>query len=352
MTHDDPGEMDCHYRLVRVRGRVQRAELTADGRTEFELEIGGHRLRARLEAAAASLVEALVDRPLASVTGVLKVSFENNVNTGRGVTIQSLTLLMRDASDLVPEPDAESRRRGLVRLSRTAGLWSLLPLALLVVWVRLRAIRQRDRVAAVSADRRRLAEELHDTIAQHLSGARLLLFSVQNESDRLSEASRGALAMAGDILESARREMRDAILNLQSDEMMMRPPKDLLKILAAKANAAGGARVRTMLRGLPSDMSTAEKTDLIAFAQEAMTNAVKHGRAARILLVSDPLRGGGFAFSVLNDGEPFDAEAARGPETGHFGLSSMRERAARNGYALSFGRRNGWNAVRIERKKR
>lgn len=352
MTHDDPGEMDCHYRLVRVRGRVLRAELTADGRTEFELEIGGHRLRARLESAAASLVEALVDRPLASVAGVLKVSFENNVNTGRGVTIQSLTLLMRDASDLVPEPDAESRRRGLVRLSRTAGLWSLLPLALLVVWVRLRAIRQRDRVAAVSADRRRLAEELHDTIAQHLSGARLLLFSVQNESDRLSEASRGALAMAGDILESARREMRDAILNLQSDEMMMRPPKDLLKILAAKANAAGGARVRTMLRGLPSDMSTAEKTDLIAFAQEAMTNAVKHGRAARILLVSDPLRGGGFAFSVLNDGEPFDAEAALGPETGHFGLSSMRERAARNGYALSFGRRNGWNAVRIERKKR
>lgn len=239
LTHDDPGEMDCHYRLVRVRGRVQRAELTADGRTEFELEIGGHRLRARLESAAASLVEALVDRTLASVTGVLKVSFENNVNTGRSVTIQSLTLLMRDA-----------------------------------------------------------------------------------------------------------------ILNLQSDEMMMRPPKDLLKILAAKANAAGGARVRTMLRGLPSDMSTAEKTDLIVFAQEAMTNAVKHGRAARILLVSDPLRGGGFAFSVLNDGEPFDAGAALGLETGHFGLSGMRERAACNGYALSFGQRNGWNAVRIERKKR
>lgn len=352
MTHDDPGEMDCHYRLVRMRGRAIRTELTADGHLEVELDIGGHRLIARLDEGEESLADALEDRPLVSVTGVLKVSFENNVNTGRGVTIQSLTLLMRDASDLVIEPDAESRRRGLLRLLKAVGLWSLLPLAALVFWVRLRALRQRDRVAAVSADRRRLAEELHDTIAQHLSGARLLLYSVQNESDRLSEASRGALAMAGDILESARREMRDAILNLQSDEMMMRPPRDLLKMIAAKANAASGARVRTMLRGLPADMSTAEKTDLIAFAQEAMTNAVKHGHAARILLVSDPLKGGGFAFSVFNDGEPFDAETALGPETGHFGLSGMRERATRNGYALSFGRRDGWNEVRIERKKR
>ena len=352
MTHNDPGEYDCHYRLVRVSGRVVRTEVFSDGHVELELSVGRHRLTARMEAVPPTLPDGLEDRPMVTLTGVLKVDFENNVNTGRGVTIKSLTLLMRDGTDITVAPDSESRRRWFLRTLKAVGLWSLLPLALLVVWVRVRAIRQRDRVAAVSADRRRLAEELHDTIAQHLSGARLLLYSVQGEAENLSEASRGALAMAGDVLESARREMRDAILNLQSDEMMMSSPKEILKMIARKANVSGGAKVRTMLRGLPTVMKSEEKTDLIAFAQEAMTNAVKHGHAARILLVSDPLKGGGFAFSVFNDGEPFDAEAALGPETGHFGLSSMRERATRNGYTLSFGQRNGWNEVRIERKRK
>ena len=83
--------------------------------------------------------------------------------------------------------------------------------------------------------------------------------------------------------------------------------------------------------------------------QEAVSNAVKHGRARRIAIVSDPLPGGGFALSVLNDGAPFDAATALGPETGHFGISGMRARAARSGFALSFARRRGWTEVRLER---
>ncbi|MBQ1344875.1 MAG: hypothetical protein IIY62_00795, partial [Kiritimatiellae bacterium] len=201
-----------------------------------------------------------------------------------------------------------------------------------------------------AADRKRMAEELHDTIAQYLSGARLLLYSVQGEAHALPEAARGAVAMAGDILETARRELRDKILNLQSDELMLRPIARLLKGVAARANAASGAKVHAVLRGLPADMSAQTKNDVLAMVQEAVSNAVKHGRARRIAIVSDPLPGGGFALSVLNDGAPFDASAALGPETGHFGLSSLRERAARNGFTLTFGERKGWTEVRIERR--
>ena len=350
LAYGDPGEFDCHYRLVRLRGRITSANVLPDGRTELNLLVGNHRLTALLEASQPGLAARLVDQPLADLTGVVKVRYDTNIEKGRGLSIQDLTLLMRAADDLVILPDSAARGRRFMRIGRTIGLWSLIPMAALAFWMRARAIRQRERSAAVAEDRKRMAEELHDTIAQYLSGARLLLFSVQAESAALSEASRGAVSMAGDILETARRELRDKILNLQSDELMLRPIVQLLKGFAAKANATSGARVRTLLRGLPADMPAQMKNDVLATVQEAVTNAVKHGHARRIAIVSDPIVPDGYALSVLNDGAKFDASSALGPETGHFGLSSMRERAARNGFVLKIGERKGWTEVRLERR--
>ena len=42
------------------------------------------------------------------------------------------------------------------------------------------------------------------------------------------------------------------------------------------------------------------------------------------MIVSDPIEdGGGFVLKALNDGAPFDVNAALGPETGHFGLAGI-----------------------------
>ena len=48
-----------------------------------------------------------------------------------------------------------------------------------------------------------------------------------------------------------------------------------------------------------------------------------------------------------NDGEAFDPSKAVGPETGHFGLSGMRERAKRIGAALAIESVGGWTEVRL-----
>lgn len=347
----DSGEYDCHYRLVKIAGRVLSVDRLPDGIAELTLAVGAHRVIARV-AAGAGLPEALFDEPPVIVSGVLKVRYGIKDAFARGLTIEGFTLLMRDLDDLKVLSDAVTARRRFARLATRLGLWLLFPLAVLAAWMWVRAVRQRERSEAVAADRKRMAEELHDTIAQYLSGARLLLFSVQGEADHLSEASRGAVSMAGDILETARRELRDKILNLQSDELLMRPIAQLLRGIAAKANAASGARVRTLLRGLPAEMSAQMKNDVLATVQEAISNAVKHGHARKVVVVSDPIVPDGYALSVLNDGAKFDASSALGPETGHFGLSSMRERAARNGFKLSFGERKGWTEVRLERKGR
>ena len=81
--------------------------------------------------------------------------------------------------------------------------------------------------------------------------------------------------------------------------------------------------------------------------REAVTNAVKHGRPDNIALVCDAGKDC-MVLRVLNDGAPFEASKALGPETGHFGLAGMRERAARSGMRLSFGHEGRWTYTRLE----
>ena len=92
------------------------------------------------------------------------------------------------------------------------------------------------------------------------------------------------------------------------------------------------------------------KRDLLAIVSEAIGNAVKHGGAANVIVVSEGDGAGAFTLDVLNDGAPFSADAAPGPEKGHFGISNMRERAARSGMTLTFGEKRGYVAVTLERR--
>jgi len=114
----------------------------------------------------------------------------------------------------------------------------------------------------------------------------------------------------------------------------------------------GKTRVRSFLSGLPADLPIRVKRDLLAIASEAIGNAVRHGGAKNVIVVSEGDDAGAFTLRVLNDGEPFSVDAAPGPEEGHFGISNMRERAMRSGMSLTFGENRGYVAVILERPAR
>ena len=132
--------------------------------------------------------------------------------------------------------------------------------------------------------------------------------------------------------------------------MFDRKPEDVFREMMRHLDR-GKVNARCRLRGLPDHLPGALFSDLIGIVQEATTNAIKHGRAKNIVLVSDPLTGDGvrgFVLRVLNDGEPFDAATALGPESGHFGLAGMRERAKRNGMRISWETKDKWTSVKVE----
>ena len=184
-----------------------------------------------------------------------------------------------------------------------------------------------------------MAEDIHDTIEQHLVGAGMLL-----KLSKIKEAQ--------DILVRAKREVRDVVWGLKNDDMMRLSPADMLRNLAHEENTKGLYRVDTRLEGLPPSLDAAAMRDLSLIVRESIGNAVKHGGARKIAISSDPLEGGGWMLRVSNDGTPFDPESAPGAAEGHFGLEGMKQRARRIGATVRFERRGAGMVLILEKRAR
>lgn len=215
----------------------------------------------------------------------------------------------------------------------------------------LRFSSEKRRLSILSAERKRMAADLHDTLEQHLAGARMMLNTAVEFSKDVPAEVKAAVANANEILAHAKAEVRARVYDMRSDVLFSQGPEKVLKGMANRLNLAGRVHVRTHLRGLPESLPEALFSELVFIIGEAVTNAIKHGKCQTIILASDPLparRGNGFALSVANDGEPFDPAKALGPEAGHYGLSGMRERARRAGIRLEFFLKDRWMTLRLE----
>lgn len=231
-----------------------------------------------------------------------------------------------------------------------AALLAVAVVVLLAVWLRSR--RKRHMLEAIARDRKRIAGDLHDTIEQHLATAKILLSGALRRKNIPDEIADAIKAAAG-VLVNTKVEVRDAVMDLRGESTTFATLADELKAAAKRMTASGTVNVRTSLNALPADLAVSVRRDIVAIVREAMTNAIKHGKAKRIVLVADSLGQlrvrGGFVLRILNDGEKFDAAAALGPEAGHFGLFGMKERALRSGLSLSFVSDDKWCGVKIVR---
>ena len=232
-------------------------------------------------------------------------------------------------------------RAGVVFLSVVAAV---LLVILLVGLFRMRRRRIADR--AVTLERQRMAADLHDTIEQHLAGVKILLTCAM-KPEGVPQETKKVLEQAAAMLIHAKSEVRSTIMNLRSAGDDKSLAGHFQEIAASLRRS--GLSVKVLLRGVPERMDAARLGDLLLITREAVTNAVKHGKAKTVVIVSDPLPDAeGFVLKVLNDGAPFDPVNALGPETGHFGIAGMRERASRSGFMLDFLVDGKWTVVKVE----
>jgi signal transduction histidine kinase len=165
---------------------------------------------------------------------------------------------------------------------------------------------------AVIDDRRRLARELHDGVVQELSYIRSEAHLITTED--------GVRRRIVDSVDRATDEARAAIDTLGSE---VGEPLGLLLHSAARQVAERYGGQVTVDLDVSIDATAEQSHDLVRITREAVSNAIRHGRASNIGigLLRDH---GGRRLVVHDDGRGFDPDASDSPG---YGMTSMRERA-------------------------
>ena len=181
---------------------------------------------------------------------------------------------------------------------------------------------------AALEERSRLARDLHDSITQALFAAALKAEAMAQ--DEAAASGRAATAQElRRLTRGALAQMRTLLLELRSQALGDVPIEQLLRNVVEATEGRASINVELRLRGKvepPRELHTA----LYRVTQEALNNVVRHSGAvnASVTLQVEPSR---VLLQVHDDGCGF----VPGPLSGsHFGLQSMRERAAEIGAEL------------------
>ncbi len=186
-----------------------------------------------------------------------------------------------------------------------------------------------NRDAGVTSERERLAREIHDTIAQDLTG---LVLITQRARRELGSGALEAVAQQLELLEENARaalaETRALVAASAPVSLSNAGVRDAVERLAERFERETSIRVASEIGELPPlDRDT--EVVLLRCAQESLANVRKHS-AATAATVSIRSTAASVMLEVSDNGHGFDPQV---PSTG-FGLDGMRERLALVGGSL------------------
>jgi len=232
------------------------------------------------------------------------------------VAIVTVVGLFSSIGDVTREHSAE-RKRMVAQLEETIRENEGLQAQLLV----------QAREAGVLDERQRIAREIHDTIAQGLTGVITQLHAAERAIDvGGDEFARRHLENATTLARESLAEARRSVHAVGPSELESTRLPDAIAAAAAEWSSLQGVAVEVTTTGDVRQLHPEAEVTLLRVAQEALANAGKHAGASRVgltLSYMDDVT----TLDVRDDGAGFDpARAGRG---GGFGLISMRQRVDR-----------------------
>ena len=199
------------------------------------------------------------------------------------------------------------------------------------------------RLGAVLDERLRIARELHDVVAHHVSGIGVQAAAARRVMDKDPSAAEVALGRIESGSRDAVTQMRGLLGTLRQRESPGRdvahPPQPGLGDIAELARSRDGASMRVVHEVVETDEGgVASVPDAIGHslyrtAQEALTNVTKHS-SARTARVAVRVDGGHVEVEVTDDGRPRPGSSGTG--MGHLGI---RERIASHRGVVEIGPR-------------
>jgi len=183
--------------------------------------------------------------------------------------------------------------------------------------------------SAVMAERRRLAGEIHDTLAQEFAGILRHLEAVRKPEGIESYINCECLARARELAKSGLEDTRRMLMALRPKPLDGATLSDALQKLAERFSSDWGMICKFRAEGPAQEIPVEIEDELFRVAQESLCNVRKHSRATS---ASISLRyGTGVVVLMIKDnGQGFATATGQQPGRGH-GLSTMSERAQRLG---------------------
>ncbi|TDC39542.1 sensor histidine kinase [Micromonospora sp. 15K316] len=191
------------------------------------------------------------------------------------------------------------------------------------------------REAGVTDERQRMAREIHDTLAQGLTGIITQLEAAGQARDRQADWRRhveNAVALARESLSEARRSVR--AVRPEALESARLP--DALGELTRRWSAINEVRAEVSVTGEAHPLHPEVEVTLLRTAQEALANVARHAKATRVGLTLSYMEDV-VTLDVRDDGIGFEPDVRAVPRQadGGYGLTAMRQRVTGVGGELT-----------------
>ncbi len=194
-----------------------------------------------------------------------------------------------------------------------------------IVAHRLRLRHVQARFQTILAERTRIARDLHDTLAQSLSGMIAQIDAADEVFNKDSSKSHQYLQRIRNLAQQGLDETRQAVWKLRPES---KQSKDLQQSLMEIANrfSRNDVIIRINVEGKLRQISELVRENLLRIAQQAISNAIQHSspKSIQVLLLFEPQS---LVLRIQDDGCGFDPSLQKF-EGEHFGLKGMQERAA------------------------
>lgn len=200
--------------------------------------------------------------------------------------------------------------------------------------------------AIASNERRKIAQEIHDGIAQELTGVVLTLEACQRAIDRDPTALASSLAKASREARATLAEVRQYMSALRAKEGGDINLPSTVARLVDDVRRQTGLRVEMEELGAERELEPPLERAVMRIVGESLRNVAQHAHASAAKL---RLNYGATEIVIVveDDGVGFDTETtlAGATESGHFGVAGMRERAESIGGTLAVLSQPGRGAV-------
>ena len=191
-----------------------------------------------------------------------------------------------------------------------------------VLVLELRRLSEQAKAAALIEERNRLARDIHDTLAQGLTGVIVQLEASEDAmAQGLAKEARKHIGRAGNLARDSLREARRSVQALRPQVLEEKDLPAALKDLFTDMTEGTNLRTDFVVRGDLQKLPAVWEENLLRIGQEVLTNALRHAHATRFSAQLD-FAAAEVRLELCDDGLGFD------PETRHdgFGLLGMRER--------------------------